>query len=83
MQNTHFLGEGEKPVSSLCNGWSHALLTSKIQTLQTIRINIFFINSSKVLVIEVFNCSLQTNTLYATISQEITYSSVHLLGFLP
>lgn len=80
-QNTHFLGEGKESVSSTHNAWSHALLTSKIKTLQTIGNNIFLIKSSKVLIIEICDCSLQTDTLYATISQEIIYSSEHLLGF--
>lgn len=77
MQDAHFLGEGKNHsniysvLSSVCNGWSHALLTSKIQTLQTIIINIFLINSSTVLSIEVFDCSTQTNPFYPTISQEI------------
>lgn len=57
-------GEGEKIIqiftlSLLCNGYT----TSKMQTPKIIRINIFLINSSRVLVIEVFDYSRQTNTL--------------------
>lgn len=65
-------------LSSSCKGCSFTLLTSKIQMLQTIQINIFLSNSSRVSIIVVFDCSMQTNILYPTISQEIS-----CWGFFP
>lgn len=64
--------------SSLSNGWSRAPLICKIQMLQTKRINIFLINSSRVLITEVFVCYAQTNALHHTTSQKITCFYEHL-----